>query len=87
MDFLKNLIKDKAADMVKDKAEDILKEIKSNPKLITEFKADPIKTIEKLIGIDLPDDTIKQIIEAVKANITAEDAGELLEALNKLKYA
>ena len=85
MDFLKNLIKDKAADLVKDKAEDILKEINSNPQLIEEFKKDPIKTIEKLIGIDLPDDTIKQIIASVKENITAEDAGELLAAINKIK--
>ena len=85
MDFLKNLIKDKAADLIKDKAEDILKEIKSNPKLITEFKNDPIKTAEKLIGIDLPDDTVKQILTLLKDKVSAEDAAELMEALKKLK--
>ena len=35
--------------------------------------------IEKLIGIDLPVEKIKQIVSAVKAKLAADDAKETIE--------
>ena len=54
-------------DFIKDKIEDIVEKIKKDPKLLQKFKDDPIKTVEGLIGIDLPDDQIMKIVDAVKA--------------------
>jgi len=56
-------------DVVKDKIEDIVKKIKSDPALLKNFKDDPIKTVESLIGIDLPDDIVKKIVDGVKDKI------------------
>ena len=72
MDEIKALIK-KLADKVQ--SDDEIKEL---------FRKDPIKAVEKILGVDLPDDVVKKIIDGVKASITIEDAKDLLGSLKKL---
>ena len=48
------------------------------------FKKDPVKAVEKILGVDLPDDVVKKIIDGVKASITIDDAKDLLGSLKKL---
>ena len=72
MDEIKALIK-KLADKVQ--SDDEIKEL---------FKKDPIKAVEKILGVDLPDDVVKKILDGVKASITIEDAKDLLGSLKKL---
>ena len=71
-------------DFIKDKIEDIVEKIKKDPKLLQKFKDDPIKTVEGLIGIDLPDDQIMKIVDAVKAKISLDKVGDLLGGLGGL---
>lgn len=68
-------------DFIKDKIEDVVEKIKKDPKLLQKFKDDPIKTVEGLIGIDLPDDQIEKIVDAVKAKISLDKVGDLLGGL------
>ncbi len=68
-------------DFIKDKIEDIVEKIKKDPKLLQKFKDEPIKTVEGLIGIDLPDDQIEKIVDAVKAKINLDKVGDLLGGL------
>lgn len=68
-------------DFIKDKIEDVVEKIKKDPKLLQKFKDDPIKTVEGLIGIDLPDDQIEKIVDAVKAKINLDKVGDLLGGL------
>ena len=72
MDEIKALIK-KLADKVQ--SDDEIKEL---------FRKDPIKAVEKILGVDLPDDVVKKIIDGVKASITIEDTKDLLGSLKKL---
>lgn len=72
MDEIKALIK-KLADKVQ--SDDEIKEL---------FKKEPVKAVEKILGVDLPDDVVKKIIDGVKASITIEDAKDLLGSLKKL---
>ncbi len=72
MDEIKALIK-KLADKVQD--DDEIKEL---------FKKEPVKAVEKILGVDLPDDVVKKIIDGVKASITIDDAKDLLGSLKKL---
>ena len=72
MDEIKELIR-KLADKVQ--SDDEIKEL---------FRKDPIKAVEKILGVDLPDDVVKKIIDGVKASITIEDAKDLLGSLKKL---
>ena len=65
---------------IKAKIEEIVKKITSDKTLLTQFKTDPVKVVEKLIGVDLPDDKVKSIVEGVKAKINVDDMKKLLDA-------
>lgn len=69
-----------AIDQIKDTVEKITKD----ENLMKEFKSDPIKAVEKVIGKDLPDDTVEKIVDGVKAKISADKAGDMLGAIKKL---
>ena len=71
-------------EMIKDKAEELVKKIQNDPALLKKFKTNPIKVVEDLIGIDLPDDQIKQVAELVKAKIDLDKVGDLLGGLGGL---
>ncbi len=71
-------------EMIKAKAEELVKKIQGNPALLKQFKENPIKVVEDLIGINLPDDQIKQVAELVKAKIDLDKVGDLLGGLGGL---
>jgi hypothetical protein len=68
-------------ELIKDKVDDIVDKIKSDKTLMTRFKSEPVKVVEELIGIDLPDDQIEKLVEAVKAKINLDKVGGLLGGL------
>ncbi len=61
-------------DEIKEKIEEIVEKLKNSDDLLAKFKASPIKVIEELIGIDLPDEKIQSIIDGVKAKMAIDDA-------------
>jgi len=58
---------------LKDKIEEIVKKIKNDKNFEKEFKKNPVKAVENIIGVDLPDDKIMQIVNGIKAKISADD--------------
>lgn len=60
---------------------DLAEKIQKDPKLLKQFQEDPIKAVEGLTGVDLPDDMIRQVAELVKARIDLNKAGDLLGGL------
>ena len=69
---------------IKKKVEELVSEIQKNPKLLSQFKENPVPVIEKLVGMDLPDDQIMKIADLVKAKIDLDKAGDLLKGLGGL---
>lgn len=69
---------------IKEKINDIIEEIKKNPSIKEDFEKDPVKVIEKLIGVDLPDDVVEKIIDGVKAKLTVDSLSDVAGALKKL---
>ena len=69
---------------IKDKIEEITAKIKADDDLLDNFKKEPVKTLEKLLGVDLPDEIIEKIVDGVKAKITLDKASDLLEGLGGL---
>ncbi len=63
---------------IKAKVEELVEKIKEDPKMLTEFKENPVPVIEALAGRDLPDDQILQVAELVKAKTDLEKVGSLL---------
>lgn len=48
------------------------------------FAKDPVKAVEKVLGVDLPDDIINKVIDGVKAKVTVDKAAGVLDAVKKL---
>ena len=69
---------------IKKKVEELVAEIQKNPKLLSEFKENPVPVIEKLVGMDLPDDQIMKMADLVKAKMDLDKAGDLLKGLGGL---
>lgn len=66
---------------IKEKLEEIVEKIKNDKQIKAKFEKDPTAVIEELIGIDLPNDKINDLVEAVKAKLTADKIGGVLGGL------
>ena len=62
----------------------IVEEISKNPDIKEQFEKEPVKVIEKMIGVDLPEDMVLKIIEGVKAKLTIVDVSKVTDALKGL---
>lgn len=69
---------------IKEKIGEIVEELKKNPNLKEEFEKEPVKVLEKLIGVDLPDDVVEKIIDGVKAKLTVDNVSKVAGALKDL---
>lgn len=69
---------------IKEKIESVVKKLLDDKKLLEKFEKNPVKVIEELLGVDLPDDLVEKIIDGVKAKISLEKVGDALEALSGL---
>ena len=68
---------------IKKKAEELIQKLQKDPKLLEKFRSNPIPVVEELVGMDLPDDQIKQMAELIKAKIDLDKVGNLLGGLFK----
>ncbi len=66
---------------IKELAADLVEKVKKDPALLAKFKKEPVKAIEGLIGIDLPDAEIEKLAKLVLAKIDLDKAGALLGGL------
>ena len=69
---------------IKEKIEAIVAKIQKNPAMLKKFNTEPVKVVEELVGIDLPDELIEKIVDGVKAKITMDQFGDALGVLNGL---
>ena len=66
---------------IKAKIEELTKKITSDKSIMENFKTNPIKTVEGLIGMNLPDDQISKIVDGIKAKISLDKVGGALGGL------
>ena len=59
----------------------IVEEVSNNPNIKEQFEKEPVKVIEKVIGIDLPDDVVLNIIDGVKAKLSIDSVADVANAL------
>lgn len=69
---------------IKAKIEEIVEKIKGDKKLQEQFKKEPVKAVESLLGVDLPDDVIEKVVTGVKAKISVDKLSGAADALKKL---
>mgnify|MGYP006916226933 CR=1 FL=1 len=69
---------------VKSIVEQIVKKLQGNQDLLTKFKSDPVKTIEGLSGIDIPDNIEDEVVKGVKAALASDKLSSIAGAVKKL---
>ena len=69
---------------IKAKIEEIVKKLLSDKKLMEKFDRTPASVIEELVGIDLPDDQVNQLVTGIKAKLKLDQVGDVLGGIGKL---
>ncbi len=72
---------------IKDKIEEVVRKVKNDKNFEKEFKKNPVKAVEGILGVDLPDDKIMQIVDGIKAKISVDDVkdkiGDIFDKFKK----
>lgn len=71
---------------IKAKGEELFKKITSDKDILTKFTKNPVKTVEDLLGVDLPDEQIKQLVSGIKAKIDLKKIGDMVDGVNDGKF-
>jgi uncharacterized protein YpuA (DUF1002 family) len=66
------------------KVSEIIEKIKNDKDFGAKFTQNPIQAVESVLGVDLPDEQIKGLVESVKAKLNMDKAGGILGSVNKL---
>jgi len=69
---------------IKAKIEEVVKKLTSDKTLLAKFETNPVSVIEELVGIDLPDDQVNQLIDGIKAKLQLDKLGGMLGGLGGL---
>ena len=69
---------------IKAKVDELAAKLQQDPALIKSFQQDPVKTLERLIGADLPDEQLQPLVTGIKAKLAATGLGGALDGLKKL---
>lgn len=69
---------------VKAKVEEIVEKVSKDKGLQENFRKEPVKTVEGLLGVDLPDDVVRKVVDCVKGKISADKVSDAVSSLKKL---
>lgn len=68
---------------IKAKINEVVEKAKKDPEFMDQLKSDPVKAVEDLLGVDLPDDAVKGIVDGAKAKLAGDKLGGLLNKIVK----
>lgn len=69
---------------VKELIEKAIDALKADDDLLAKFKKEPVKVLEKLLKIDLPDEKLEAVIDGIKAKLAIDDVSDVLGKLGGL---
>ena len=69
---------------IKEKIEELVEKIQNDKDLRKKFEKEPVAALEELLGVDLPDDQVEQLIDGIKAKLTIDNIGDALGMLGGL---
>lgn len=69
---------------IKAKIEEIVLKLKKDESLMKSFQKDPIKTVEGLLGVNLPDEQLKPLVDGVKAKLNLDNLSGVVGGLGSL---
>lgn len=69
---------------IKEKINEVVEKVTKDKSLQELFQKDPVKAVEKVLGVDLPDEIINRVIDGVKTKISVDKVSDALGSLKKL---
>lgn len=66
---------------IKAKIDEVVNKVKNDKDFASKFQKEPIKAVEEVLGVDLPDDQIKSVIDGVKAKINVDGIADKIGGL------
>ncbi len=69
---------------IKEQIKKAVESISKDKKLQEQFQKEPVKALESILGVELPDDVINQVIQGVKAKLTVDNVSDAVDALKGL---
>lgn len=69
---------------IKEKINELVDKIKGDDKLKDQFAKEPVKTVENLLGIDLPDDKLEAVVDGIKAKMKLDSVSDIADKFKKL---
>ncbi len=69
---------------IKEKINEVVEKVTSNKDMKEKFEKDPIKAIEEVLGVDLPEDAVEKIVDGVKAKVAVDSISDVASKFKKL---
>lgn len=69
---------------IKEVVSTLIEKVKSDKNLQEKLMNNPVKTIEELTGINLPDEQVKQVVDLVKAKLSVDTISSGIDAIKNL---
>lgn len=69
---------------IKEQITKVVDKVTKDEKLMNQFQKDPVKAVESVIGVDLPDDVVNKVVDGVKAKISIDKISGLAGSIKKL---
>ena len=66
---------------IKEKIDELVKKITGDKNLMAKFQKNPITVVEELVGVNLPDEQLGQLVDGIKAKIKLDKVGDMLGGL------
>ena len=69
---------------VKAKIDEIVQKVTKDPDFKAQFTKSPVKAVESVIGVDLPDDVVNQVVTGVKGKVSMDKLSDMAGSIKKL---
>ena len=69
---------------IKEQITKAVEQITKDKDMQEQFKKEPVKTVEQVLGVDLPDDMLEKVVEGVKAKVSLDKASDVMGSIKKL---
>lgn len=69
---------------IKEQVTKMVDRITKDKNLQEQFQKDPVKALESVLGVDLPDGVVEQVVQGVKTKLVADKASGAVDSLKGL---
>lgn len=69
---------------IKEQVTKAVEKITKDKSLREQFQKEPVKALESILGVDLPDEIMEQVIKGVKAKLTTDKVSDAVDSLKGL---